>query len=47
LDGKYRNDETGQAAYNPEILFTVVLLAYSRGLISSRKIEPASRENGV
>ena len=47
FDGKYRNDETGRAAYDPKILLKVVLLAYSRGLISSRKIEQACRENVV
>ena len=45
--GKYRNDETGRAAYDPKILLKLVLLAYSRGLISSRKIEQACRENVV
>ena len=45
--GKYRNDETGRAAYDPKILLKVVLLAYSRGLISSRKIEQACRQNVV
>ena len=45
--GKYRNDATGRAAYDPKILLKVVLLAYSRGLISSRKIEQACRENVV
>jgi len=44
---KYHNDETGRAAYDPKILLKVVLLAYSRGLISSRKIEQACRENVV
>jgi transposase len=44
---KYHNDETGRAAYAPKILLKVVLLAYSRGLISSRKIEQACRENVV
>ena len=44
---KYRNDETGRAAYDPKVLLKVVLLAYSRGLISSRKIEQACRENVV
>lgn len=44
---KYRNDETGRAAYDPKILLKVVLLAYSRGLVSSRKIEQACRENVV
>jgi transposase len=47
FEGKYRNDETGRAAYDPKILLKVVLLAYSRGLISSRKIERACRENVV
>jgi transposase len=45
--GKYRNDETGRAAYDPKVLLKVVLLGYSRGLISSRKIEQACRENVV
>jgi transposase len=44
--GKYRNNETGRAAYDPKILL-MVLLAYSRGLISSRKIEQVCRENVV
>ncbi len=44
---KYRNDETGRAAYDPKVLLKVVLLAYSRGLISSRKIEQACWENVV
>ncbi len=47
FQSKYRNDETGRAAYDPKILLKVVLLAYSRGLISSRKIEQACRENVV
>jgi hypothetical protein len=47
FEGKYRNDETGRAAYDPKILLKIVLLAYSRGLVSSRKIEPACRENVV
>ncbi|MCK9376138.1 MAG: IS1182 family transposase [Syntrophobacterales bacterium] len=47
FDGKYHNDETGRAAYDPKILLKVVLLAYSRGLISSRKIEQACWENVV
>ena len=45
--GKYRNDETGRATYDPKIILKVVLLAYSRGLVSSRKIEQACRENVV
>jgi transposase len=45
FDGKYQNDETGRRAYDPKILLKVVLLAYSRGLISSRQIERACCEN--
>jgi transposase len=47
FEGKYRNDETGRTAYDPKVLLKVVLLAYSRGLISSRRIEQACRENVV
>ena len=45
FDDRYRNDETGRWAYDPKILLKVVLFAYSRGLISSRKIERACKEN--
>jgi transposase len=45
FDEKYSNDETGRLAYDPKVLLKVVLLAYSRGLVSSRKIERACREN--
>jgi transposase len=45
FDDKYCNDETGRLAYDPKVLLKVVLLAYSRGLISSRRIERACREN--
>lgn len=44
---QYQNDETARAAYYPKILLTIVLLGYARGLISSRKIERACRENVV
>jgi transposase len=45
FDDNYQNDKTGRSAYNPKILLKVVLLAYSRGLISSRPIERACCEN--
>ena len=45
FDDNYQNDETGRHAYDPKILLKVVLFAYSRGLISSRRIERACREN--
>jgi transposase len=45
FEGKLRNDETGRPAYNPKVILKAVLLAYSRGIIGSRKIEQAGREN--
>lgn len=42
---KYCNDETGRPAINPKILLKVVLLAYSRGIVGSRRIEKACHEN--
>jgi transposase len=42
---RYSNDETGRLAYDPKILLKVVLLGYSRGLLSSRQIERACKEN--
>ena len=45
FDDRYKNDETGRLAYDPKILLKVILLGYARGLISSRKIEGACREN--
>jgi transposase len=45
FDDNYQNDETGRSAYDPKILLKVVLLAYSRGLTSSRQIERACLEN--
>ncbi len=44
---RFSNDETGRRAYDPKILLKVVLLGYARGMISSRKIERACRENVV
>jgi transposase len=45
LDRRYRNDDTGCTAYDPRVLLKIILLAYSRGMISSRSIERACREN--
>ena len=45
LDRRYRNDATGCSAYDPRVLLKIILLAYSRGMISSRSIERACREN--
>jgi len=45
LDARFNNDETGASAYDPRVLLKIVLLGYSRGLISSRSIERACRDN--
>lgn len=42
---KYKNDDTGSPAYDPKLLLKVILLAYSRGIVGSRRIEQACREN--
>lgn len=41
----YCNDETGAPAYDPAVLLKIILLGYSRGIISSRDIEKACKEN--
>lgn len=45
LDAKFRNDETGASAYDPRVMLKIVLLAYSRGLNTSRRIEAACGQN--
>jgi transposase len=44
---RYKNDIEGAPAYDPAVLLKLILLAYSRGIVSSRKIEAACRENVV
>jgi len=45
FDERYCNDETGRKAIDPKVLIKIVLLGYSRGMISSRSLERACREN--
>jgi transposase len=47
FEARYRNDQVGAPAYPPAVLLKIVLLAYSRGIIHSRDIETACRENVV
>jgi len=42
---RYKNDVEGASAFDPAVLIKIILLAYSRGIIHSRKIEAACREN--
>jgi len=45
FDDRFKNDETGAPAYDPKILLKIVLFAYSRGIVSSRKIARCCEEN--
>lgn len=45
LAARFCNDQTGAAAYDPAVMLKIVLLAYSRGVVSSRAIERLCREN--
>lgn len=44
FDARCANDRAGAAAYLPTVLLKVVLYAYSLGIVSSRRIERACRE---
>jgi transposase len=43
----YANEETGRPAYSPKLLLKVILLGYARGIVGSRRLELACRENIV
>jgi transposase len=45
FERNYRNDEKGAAAYSPRILLKVIFYCYSKGIITSRRIEKTCREN--
>jgi len=45
LGDRYQNDASGAPAYDPAVMLKIILLAYSRGMVSSRAIERACREN--
>jgi transposase len=45
FDTKFKNDETGCKAYNPRMLLKIILLAYARGIVHSRKIERECKKN--
>jgi transposase len=47
FDARYQNDDTGAPAYDPRLLLKIILFAYSRGVVSSRRIEQLCRENVV
>jgi transposase len=45
LNDRYHNDANGAPAYDPAMMLKIILLAYSRGMVSSRAIERTCREN--
>lgn len=47
FESRYRNDETGAPAYDPRILLKIVLYAYSKGVVYSRRISRLCEENVV
>ncbi len=47
FDARFKNDDTGATAFPPAMLPKVVLLAYSRGVISSRGIERLCRDHVI
>jgi len=47
FEQRYKNDDTGAPAYDPAILLKIILFAYSRGIVTSRDIAQACRENVI
>ena len=45
FDDLYANEEIGRPAYSPKLLLKVILLGYARGLLGSRRLERACKEN--
>ncbi len=45
LEARFSNDECGAPAYAPSVLLKIVLLAYSRGIVSSRAMQRACLQN--
>lgn len=45
FETRFKNDEEGRPGYNPRILLKVILTGYSRGVVHSRSLERACREN--
>ena len=47
FEARFKNDEEGRPGYDPRILLKVILTGYSRGIVHSRKLERACRENVI
>ncbi len=47
FDAHYCNDSNGAPTHSPSMLVKAVLLGYSEGIVSSRAIERACRDNAA
>jgi len=47
FEKSYKNDKNGACAYSPKILLKAIMYCYSLGIISSRRIEQACKNNIV
>jgi transposase len=45
FEQNYRNDEKGANAYHPGVLLKIIMFCYSKGILSSRKMEEACKTN--
>jgi transposase len=45
FEKEYANDKKGACAYSPRVLLKIILYCYSKGIITSRKIEQACKTN--
>lgn len=45
FDGNFKNDFNGAPAFDPAILLKIVIFGYSKGIISSRKLDEACKNN--
>ena len=45
FESRHSNEETGRLAYDPAILFKIVLFGYYKGIISSRRLAEACKRN--
>jgi transposase len=45
FEARYQSDRTRARAIHPKLLLKVILFVYSRGMIRSRQLERACREN--
>ena len=47
FEDKYNNDKKGAAAYPPKVLLKIIIYCYHNGILSSRRMEGASKDNVI